>query len=73
MRLINDLFGDNIPERECYTAMKYTAKQIGEIVKSARKSMGVTQKNLALTSGSGLRFIIELCTGMTGGCRLVLK
>ena len=43
--------------------MRYTAKQIGEIVKSARKSMGVTQKNLALTSGSGLRFIIELEQG----------
>jgi y4mF family transcriptional regulator len=43
--------------------MKYTAKQIGELVKKTRKSLGVTQKHLALTSGTGLRFIIELEQG----------
>ena len=43
--------------------MRYTAKQIGEIVRNARKRMGVTQKDLALTSGTGLRFIIELEQG----------
>ena len=43
--------------------MRYTARQIGEIVKRARKSMGATQKELALTSGTGLRFIIELEKG----------
>ena len=43
--------------------MRYTAKQIGEITRKARKSMGVTQSNLALTSGTGLRFIIELEQG----------
>jgi HTH-type transcriptional regulator/antitoxin HipB len=43
--------------------MKYTAKHIGQIVKQARKSMGVTQKDLALTAGTGLRFIIELEQG----------
>jgi len=43
--------------------VRYTARQIGEIVKKARKSMGVTQKDLALTSGTGLRFIIELEQG----------
>ena len=41
-------------------AIKYTAKEIGEIVRNARKGLGVTQKILALTSGTGLRFIIEL-------------
>lgn len=41
-------------------AVKYTAKEIGEIVRRTRKSLGVTQKNLALTSGTGPRFIIEL-------------
>lgn len=41
-------------------AIKYTAKEIGEIVRKARKGLGVTQKILALTSGTGLRFIIEL-------------
>ncbi len=43
--------------------MKHTSKTIGELVKSARKVMGVTQKDLALTSGTGLRFIIELEQG----------
>jgi HTH-type transcriptional regulator / antitoxin HipB len=40
--------------------MKYTPQQIGQLVKKARKTLGVTQKDLALTSGTGLRFIIEL-------------
>lgn len=44
-------------------AMKYTPKQIGELVKSVRKQMGATQKDLAMTSGTGLRFIIELEQG----------
>jgi len=43
--------------------MKYTPKQIGQLVKTARKTLGVTQKDLALTSGTGLRFIIELEQG----------
>jgi len=43
--------------------MNYTAQQIGELVKKTRKSMGVTQKRLALASGTGLRFIIELEQG----------
>ena len=43
--------------------MKYTAQRIGEVVKKTRKSMDVTQKDLALTSGTGLRFIIELERG----------
>ena len=43
--------------------MRYTGKRIGEVVKSTRKGMGVTQKDLALTSGTGLRFIIELEQG----------
>ena len=43
--------------------MKYTPKQIGELVRNSRKAMGVTQKDLAMTSGTGLRFIIELEQG----------
>jgi len=43
--------------------MKYTPEQIGQLVKKARKILGVTQKDLALTSGTGLRFIIELEQG----------
>lgn len=43
--------------------MKYTPAQIGELIRHTRKSLGVTQKNLALTSGTGLRFVIELEKG----------
>jgi y4mF family transcriptional regulator len=43
--------------------MKYTPKQVGQLVRNARKSLGATQKDLALTSGTGLRFIIELEQG----------
>lgn len=42
---------------------KYNSEEIGKIVKSTRKKLGVTQRNLALTSGTGLRFIIELEQG----------
>jgi len=43
--------------------MKYSPKRIGELVRSARKSLGVTQRHLAMTSGTGLRFIIDLEKG----------
>jgi HTH-type transcriptional regulator / antitoxin HipB len=43
--------------------MRYNAKQIGDLIRKTRKSMGVTQKDLALTSGTGLRFIINLEQG----------
>ncbi len=41
----------------------YTPEEIGEMVRSARRSFGATQKALAMTSGTGLRFIIELEKG----------
>jgi HTH-type transcriptional regulator/antitoxin HipB len=43
--------------------LKYSAKDIGRLIHDTRKSLGVTQKELALTSGTGLRFIIELEKG----------
>ncbi|MGA9128177.1 MAG: type II toxin-antitoxin system Y4mF family antitoxin [Terracidiphilus sp.] len=43
--------------------MKHTVLEIGQIVREGRKRLGVTQKDLALTSGTGLRFIIELEKG----------
>lgn len=42
---------------------KYNAHEIGRLVRKTRKKLGVTQRNLALTSGTGLRFIIELEQG----------
>jgi HTH-type transcriptional regulator/antitoxin HipB len=72
-------FGLNVPDREflsclfvfkliyslsgTFTTMKYTAKSIGNAIRKARKSLNATQKDLALTSGTGLRFIIELEKG----------
>jgi len=41
-------------------ATRFSAKEIGELVRRTRKSLGATQKALALTSGTGIRFIIEL-------------
>ena len=43
--------------------MKYTPEQIGELVRYSRKGLDVTQKELAMTSGTGLRFIIDLEKG----------
>lgn len=45
--------------------MALTPKQIGKSVRDTRKKMGVTQKDLALTSGTGLRFVIDLEKGKT--------
>ncbi len=43
--------------------MRLTPKQIGAQIKAARKRLGVTQRDLAMTSGTGLRLIIELEKG----------
>ncbi len=43
--------------------MKYTTLAIGQIIRENRKRLGVTQKDLALTSGTGLRFVIDLEKG----------
>lgn len=43
--------------------MKYTPATIGSTIRQTRKALGVTQKDLALTSGTGLRFIIDLEKG----------
>lgn len=43
--------------------LKYTSQRIGSLIKATRKNLGVTQKDLALTSGTGLRVIIDLEKG----------
>lgn len=43
--------------------MYYTAKELGCLLRSTRKAQGVTQKQLALISGTGLRFISDLENG----------
>lgn len=39
------------------------SKDLGGIIRSERRRMGVTQKQLAMTAGVGLRFLIELESG----------
>lgn len=43
--------------------MTYTTANIGKLIRETRKALGITQKTLALTSGAGVRFIIELEKG----------
>jgi HTH-type transcriptional regulator/antitoxin HipB len=43
--------------------VKYTPELIGSMIRDTRKRLGVTQKDLALTSGTGLRFVIDLEKG----------
>jgi HTH-type transcriptional regulator / antitoxin HipB len=43
--------------------LKYTPAQIGKLIRDTRKRLGVTQKDLALASGTGIRFIIDLENG----------
>ena len=43
--------------------MLLTPETIGKTIRVTRKKMGVTQKDLALTSGTGLRFVIDLEKG----------
>lgn len=43
--------------------MRYSPADVGNLVRETRKRLGATQKDLALTSGTGLRFIIELEKG----------
>ncbi|HEY4088636.1 MAG TPA: type II toxin-antitoxin system Y4mF family antitoxin [Bryobacteraceae bacterium] len=43
--------------------MAQSPEAIGKLIRNTRKQLGATQRDLALTSGTGLRFIIELEKG----------
>ncbi len=43
--------------------MKMTAKAFGDLVKRRRKELGMNQGELALVSGTGVRFISDLENG----------
>ena len=43
--------------------MKITPEQLGELIRHTRTGMGLTQETLAMTAGTGLRFIIDLEKG----------
>ena len=40
-----------------------TTTQLGATIRARRRKLGVTQKDLAMTSGTGLRFIVDLEKG----------
>lgn len=40
-----------------------TSDQLGEALRAARKQLGLTQPQLALAAGVGVRFIVELEAG----------
>ncbi len=40
-----------------------TTKELGEIIKKSRKSQGLTQPQLAMACGTGIRFIVEIEAG----------
>jgi HTH-type transcriptional regulator / antitoxin HipB len=43
--------------------MSLTSEELGRIVRKKRKALGLTQAELALTSGTGMRFISDLENG----------
>ena len=43
--------------------MKYNIQDIGSLIYKTRKEQGLTQQELALASGTGNRFIIDLEKG----------
>jgi len=43
--------------------MQLTPEELGKTIKKQRKAMGLTQAELALTSGTGMRFISDLENG----------
>ncbi|MDF1828027.1 MAG: helix-turn-helix transcriptional regulator [Legionellaceae bacterium] len=45
------------------TTSIHATRDIGHAIRSTRKQLGVTQRDLALAAGTGLRFIIELEQG----------
>ena len=40
-----------------------TTEQLGTAIRTRRKGLGVTQKDLAMPCGTGLRFIVDLEKG----------
>ena len=38
-------------------------EQLGDLIRKTRKSLGLTQKDLALAAGTGLRFLVDLEAG----------
>lgn len=54
----------NVPAQACtaYTPIS-TPEALGQAVRRARKSLGLTQPQLAMAAGVGVRFMVELEAG----------
>lgn len=52
---------DKFPIRMMTTVVN--SKELGAAIRAERKRIGVTQKELAMTAGVGLRYLIELERG----------
>lgn len=39
-------------------------QQLGDALRAARKQLGLTQPQLALAAGVGVRFIFNICSGI---------
>jgi y4mF family transcriptional regulator len=52
------------PEKEIYmSTLIETPLKLGDTVRHARKALGLTQPQLALAAGVGVRFIVDLEAG----------
>ncbi len=40
-----------------------TTKEVGEIIKKVRRAQGLTQPQLAMACGTGVRFIVDIEAG----------
>lgn len=58
-------FGNFIPHRVCYSCMEKTFEksELTEFIRKRRKSVGLTQEQMAKKAGVGLRFVRELEQG----------
>ena len=54
-----------------------TTEQLGAAIRTQRRKLGITQRDLAMTCGTGLRFIVDLekgkATCQIGKALLVLQ
>ena len=57
--------GKKFPEREIQQAMTsiHSPQQLGDAIRAARKQLSLTQPQLALAAGVGVRFVVELEAG----------
>lgn len=57
--------GKKLPEREIFQVMTsmHSSQQLGDAISTACKQLALTQPQLALAAGVGVRFVVELEAG----------